>query len=151
MLFHHYKINIIPKLFFSYVNGRLKGSEITCMHCPYFIALGEHTGVTMADLSRSVHCDKSNTSRILKELAQSGYAEIVEDETDRRVKRIFLTDKGQQYLKIIKDIMEEWNQILFCGISKKERQQVDAIVDKIILNAKEATNNYRDEAEDTNV
>lgn len=150
MLLKHYKINIIPKLFFSYVNGRLKDTVVTGMHCPYFMALFDHPGVTMAELSRHVHLDKSNTSRVVKELEENGFIIIEEDSSDRRIKRIYMTDKGQQYYKTIDNIMQEWNNALFKGITDEEKKLIDAIVDKIILNASEASKSYRDEAEDNN-
>jgi DNA-binding MarR family transcriptional regulator len=150
MIFRHYKINIIPKLFFSYVNGRLKDTEVTGMHCPYFLALGEHPGVTMAELSRHVHLDKSNTSRILKELEGNAFIRIEEDTSDGRIKRIYMTDKGQQYYQMIDNIMKEWNKALFKDITEEEKKIIDAIVDKIILNARDASKSYRDEAEDNN-
>ena len=46
--------------------------------------------------------------------------------------------------------MQEWNNSLFKGITEEEKNFIDAIVDKIILNASEASKSYRDEAEDNN-
>ena len=53
-------------------------------------------GLSPSRLSQLMFCDKSNITRLLQGLEADGYVMRHAHESDARVQRLFLTDKGQQ-------------------------------------------------------
>lgn len=130
-----YRINLIPKLFFSYINERLKETKISGMYCPYIIALGSNQGINMAEITRCVHLDKANTSRMIGELEKLDIVKVKESNEDRRMKIVYLTEEGLGYLELIKRIKKEWESSLFAEFNEEELKQVESISAKLVNNA----------------
>ncbi len=134
-MFLNYKIKLLPKLFHSFMSEKLQDSKITKVYLPYLIHLKHREGLTMAELTKSVHLDKANTSRVLNELSEIGLVIIRDSDTDKRMKEIYLTDEGSRYVDIIASYMDEWEREIFMGVSDEEREILNAVIDKIIDNA----------------
>lgn len=139
-MFKDLQMHTIPKLFYSYINERLKGSLISGMYCPYLYMLNNNEGQTMAELSRCVHMDKANTSRIIHELKKNGLVRIGVSERDKRFKKIYLTELGQEYVKTIETIRDEWESQLFHNIDDEDKVRLKEILSKIIINANSIVN-----------
>lgn len=56
--------------------------------------LARNEGMKQADLARNAHVRPSSVSEVLERLEKSGLIERRRDQKDRRVLRVYLTDKG---------------------------------------------------------
>ena len=59
----------------------------------YFI--GRHPGLSVSELLRMLGITKQSLSRVLKELSEAGFVDIVEAPADRRRRQLTLSDAGQ--------------------------------------------------------
>jgi DNA-binding MarR family transcriptional regulator len=64
-------------------------------HMGLLVDLWRKDGLRQQDLAISVIKDKANITRLLDHLASVGLIERLPDEQDKRIKRIFLTERGR--------------------------------------------------------
>lgn len=150
-MFHNTKMYLLPKLFHAYVNEKLKDSKLSSMYFPYMIMLLDKKGLTMTEMSNIGHMDKSNTSRVVNELINLKLVKMEFMDTDKRVKMIKLTSEGEKYVNEFIIIRDEWNTILFQGISSEERIIIDKFLDRIVDNASIAINKIKTIKEELDV
>jgi DNA-binding MarR family transcriptional regulator len=75
--------------------------------------IGEHMEITSAA-----------ASQIIERLVQSGLVERTEDQEDRRVRHVNLTEKGCLAVKAAMDLRFQWVEELAHNLSNEERQVV---------------------------
>jgi anaerobic ribonucleoside-triphosphate reductase activating protein len=73
----------------------------------FLLYINEHKGVTMQDVTNATRVDKGTTTKSVTRLIDQGYVQAKQDENDKRVKRLYTTDKVS---KIVNDIYEYRNQ-----------------------------------------
>jgi len=87
--------------------------------------IGEHLGVTSAA-----------ASQMLDRLVEQGLVVRTEDHEDRRVKRIELTDKGQQVLEAGIQARESWMDSLAGVLDASEKQAIASALKLMIAKMK---------------
>ena len=70
-------------------------------------------------------------SKSLKKLVESGYVNRHEHETDTRAKRVTLTKKGKDKVRILVPIVEGIDSHFFGKTSQKEQQSLIQILSKL--------------------
>lgn len=95
-----------------------KGSSVT--------GLGEHLGVTSAA-----------ASQMLEHLVQQGLISRAEDPSDRRVKQLSLTEKGQKILQESIHARQAWLDELASGLLESEKLQVRTALKILIAKVKQ--------------
>jgi DNA-binding MarR family transcriptional regulator len=83
--------------------------------------VGEELGVTSAA-----------ASQMLERLVQLRLVLRTEDPTDRRVKRLVLTDKGQRTIQEVVQARQRWLDDLMHSLSNSEKEQITAALNLLI-------------------
>lgn len=79
---------------------------------PRFYAMlhiSEEPGLSSSDLSNRLLCDKSNVTRIVKGLENSGLVDRHPHETDGRTIRLYLTQEGQNICEQVQTAHKNYN------------------------------------------
>lgn len=79
---------------------------------------------TVKELAALVGRSVSRTSRIVDGLVRRGLAERYEDEADRRVRRIRLSDGGAAVLRRIREVRVDAQMALWSRLTEEEREVV---------------------------
>lgn len=75
-------------------DGVLTPCGLSPRHAPYLLKLRKRPeGMTCAELSREVHFDKANTTRVVRDLVAAG---VAGKEEGGRSCRIYLTERGER-------------------------------------------------------
>ncbi len=69
-------------------------SQIRLLHI-----LSHHDGEPMKFFGDKMHVSKSNLTKLVEAICEEGYAKRIHDETDRRIVRLKLTEKGRSKMK----------------------------------------------------
>ncbi|HSH04425.1 MAG TPA: MarR family transcriptional regulator [Anaerolineae bacterium] len=75
--------------------------------------LGNQPGMSLRELSEQMLCDKSNITRIIKGMVSEKLVKRQPHESDGRMLRIYLTDKGREIRETVMALHNEYNQIRF--------------------------------------
>lgn len=95
-----------------------------------------HDGASQKDISRECIIDKSTVTSLLKRMEN---LDLIRKETrpeDQRGVAIFLTDKGWEKAKRIRQVIYGTDDAMWQGIPEEEKQQFMRTFHKIIANQK---------------
>ena len=136
-------INVISRCGNMYRNERLKETDLGTAHHTYLFTICRNPGISQEKLARMIYINKSNVTRNLAVLEKNGYIERRPSEQDKRVMLVYPTQKAQDTLPLLREIMRDWNDIVAADLSEEELEQLRAILARI---AERATG-YADEIE----
>jgi DNA-binding MarR family transcriptional regulator len=94
--------------------------------------LGEQPGVSQSELAEMLEVERATAGRLIDKLEENGWLERRPDKGDRRINRIYLTEKGGSVHDIIGPIAEAMVEEELSGLSKKERE----VLTDLLLNVK---------------
>ncbi len=92
--------------------------------------LSRHTraGMLQTELARDLDVGKVTVGGLIDRLEASGYVVRQPDATDRRAKRIQITDQGRAVLKQMVSVGRELNQIILAGLSPADIEIAEQIL-----------------------
>ena len=94
--------------------------------------------VPIKTLCEKTRLDKSTLTGIIDRLERDGYIERKPSQTDKRSALICLTGKEQEFAKHIQKVSNQMNKIFYKGFSDEEIMQFDSMLERILVNCKEA-------------
>lgn len=136
-------INVISRCGNMYRSERLKGTDLGTAHHTYLFTICRNPGISQERLARMIYINKSNVTRNLAVLEKNGYIERRPAEHDKRVMLVYPTQKAEDTLPLLRQIMRDWNDLVAADLSEEELEQLRAILSRI---AERATG-YADEIE----
>jgi len=103
----------------------------------------ENPGFNQIDLSNILKVDKTTTTKVIQKLIEEGYVTKERDKVDKRMWRLFPTEKAQNIYPII--IGEENRNIRECFTNFTEHQKkvVYELVKKMRMNSEEDWNKLK--------
>jgi|APSaa5957512622_1039677.scaffolds.fasta_scaffold190051_1 MarR family transcriptional regulator, transcriptional regulator for hemolysin len=113
---------------------RKQGIDITPNHWVILYRLVEEEGLTQVEISKRTFKDTANITHILDLLVKKELVERVPVESDRRVFRIYLTDKSRSLMKTVPKIVASNLRAVTKGISKEEIETTKKVLEKMYAN-----------------
>lgn len=113
-------INILYRQFNLFLNHELSGVELNSTDLMYLGTLFIEDGFTQDDLAKDFCVDKAATARSMQNLEKKGIIIRKPDETDRRAKRVYLTDKAYKYKPLMESIQKKWMKICNTPMNDEE-------------------------------
>lgn len=92
--------------------------------------LAEEDGVTSGVLAEILDMRPSSVTEILNKLESRGEIRRQEDEQDKRIKRIYITEVGREKANLNKP--QERSEEFFAGLTDEEMQTLDQLLNKVI-------------------
>lgn len=90
----------------------------------------EEDGLTQGVLAELLDIRPSSLTEILNKLALRGEIERREDPNDKRIKQVFITEKGRVKAQPMKQ-KQERSEEFFSGLSEEEQRNLDQLLNKI--------------------
>lgn len=84
-------------------------------------------------LAAAIVIDRSNVGRSLKRLEERGYIRRVQDSTDKRSYRVFMTEKGFEQAKKVREVKRVIAKELCKNLSKKDAKTIVSILNNSIF------------------
>ena len=94
--------------------------------------------ITMGEFSNALSVPLSTATRIADWLVDHGYIQRSQDNDDRRVVRIALTDTGKELFKAIDRYIRQRMQQILSSLTAEERTILLTLVSKVVSGLKEA-------------
>jgi MarR family transcriptional regulator, transcriptional regulator for hemolysin len=86
--------------------------------------LSRHDGMTQTDLAGVLELGKAALGGLVDRLEAAEFLERRSDTTDRRVKRIYLTRKGTQMVKTMRQLSHEMSERILEGLGVDQRHEL---------------------------
>ena len=91
-----------------------------------------YEGISISELMRKLKVSKQSLNRVLKDLIKLEMVFFNKDETDTRIKHIFLNEKGKKIFKEIFEIQKKRIYNALLNSSSEEVINFDNVLKKII-------------------
>lgn len=136
------------ELLFALMNGRvssainkrlahdlkLAGLEITADQWSVLYSLWLNDGVTQKSIADSTFKDKPSITRLIDNLESMSLVERRSDPSDRRINKVYLTEKGKAVREDVRIVSLQTMQNVLHGLSEKEITQVQSLLKHIFRN-----------------
>lgn len=95
--------------------------------------VGDQPGVSQSELAELLEVEKASAGRLIDKLEEFGWLERRPDDSDRRIKRIYMTDLGRRIHGEVSPIAEAMVEEELSGLSRNERETLT----DLLLNVKQ--------------
>jgi len=97
------------------------------------LSRGGNDGMMQVDIARLMDVGKVTMGGLIDRLEASGHVERRPDATDRRVKRVFITEQGYEVIRLMIVVAKQINERILEGVSPEHEK----IVEDVLLRVKE--------------
>jgi MarR family transcriptional regulator, organic hydroperoxide resistance regulator len=90
-------------------------------------------GQSQAEIVKQLNISAPTVYNMVVRLSETGFVDIVKDENDARIMRVYLTDKG---LEIKSQVFEQWAKLeeqTFANLTEPEKMMFAMLLQKITL------------------
>lgn len=92
------------------------------------LSRGGNNGMTQVDLARLMEVGKVTVGGLVDRLEASGQVERRADATDRRAKRVFITDQGYEVIRLMIEVSAEVNQRILSDCTAEEIEVCERVL-----------------------
>ena len=124
-------INVISRCGNMYRTERLKQTDLGTAHHTYLFTICRNPGISQEKLSKMIYINKSNVTRNLAVLEKNGYIERRPSEIDKRVMLVYPTQKAQDTLPLLREIMHDWNDLVAADFTEEELELLRSMLARI--------------------
>ena len=96
--------------------------------------LREHGDCSQRDLADFLGISPASIATSIKRMSKAGLIERTEDEKDRRINRLRLTEKGKEVFLAGKEECDRIDSVMFSGFSEKEIADFSDMLSRIAKN-----------------
>jgi DNA-binding MarR family transcriptional regulator len=129
-----YRVKLLSQLLGRHFQEMLDPHGLTPFHWLVLCCLWEQDGLPTSHLGDRL-CQVGGTlTGVIDRMEERGLVRRERDPQDRRVLRIWLTDSGRQFEKILPSLSAELRERALKGLSQAERQLFSEWIDRMIAN-----------------
>lgn len=130
-----------------YFNERLAPYHLGAGQQFFLSRIAKMPGVSMAELAQIGTFDNGTVTRAARRLAEEGYIRVECDADDKRVRRLYLTEKGEALIEPLAQMREEWFEAVTSGFTDEEKAQTGALLARLAGNARDYVQAMQDKGE----
>lgn len=122
-----------------YREHQLLDTGLAGCQTPYLLPLYQHPGLTQEELARELNVNKSSVARQLPILEEKGYVRREADPDDKRVVRVYPTQKTLNLEERMFVVLRNWSAFLTQGFTDEERELLSRLMARIAHRAESYT------------
>ncbi|WP_286924060.1 MULTISPECIES: MarR family winged helix-turn-helix transcriptional regulator [Lysinibacillus] len=128
------EIGMIARALDSISNIEFKELDLTKGQYLYLVRICENPGIIQEKLAEMIKVDRTTAARAIKQLEVHGFVEKKGDEHNKKIKKLFPTDKGKQVFPFIKRENDHSNRVALAGLSESEGEVLFQLLQKVRKN-----------------
>lgn len=110
------------------VSKELKKLGLSVPKYGVILQLYDHETLPLTELSKLIFCGNSNLTALVDRMERDGLVERVNHGTDRRIKEIYLTEKGRELApKVISEYRPFLHKMMSCLVHDEQRVLKDLL------------------------
>ena len=128
------EIGMIARALDSIANIEFKEYDLTRGQYLYLIRICENPGIIQEKLADMIKVDRTTAARAIKKLEANGFIEKRADAANRKIKRIFPTEKGKAISPNISRENEHSERVALQGLSEEEATVLSGLLQTVRKN-----------------
>ena len=128
------EIGIIARALDSISNIEFKEHDLTKGQYLYLVRICENPGMIQEKLAEMIKVDRTTAARAIKKLEINGFIEKKEDKHNKKIKKLFPTEKGKSIYPFIKRENDYSNTVALEGLSEREVETISDLLQRVRKN-----------------
>ncbi|MCG3419822.1 MarR family winged helix-turn-helix transcriptional regulator [Oceanobacillus jordanicus] len=128
------EIGMIARALDSISNIEFKEYDLTKGQYLYIVRICENPGIIQEKLAELIKVDRTTAARAIKKLEINGFIEKKIDHQNKKIKKLFPTDKGQSVYPYIKRENDYSNNIALGGFLEDEEETIFHLLQRMRKN-----------------
>lgn len=128
-------ISILQRLNNMFYANRLSSFQIGCGQQFFLLQIFKKPGMSLHELASFGHYDKATATRAVKKLEEEGYVVTEMAQEDKRIRRIYVTEKATAVVGKTLESVNDWADIILKGFTNEERDAAEQMLIRMACNA----------------
>jgi DNA-binding MarR family transcriptional regulator len=128
------EIGMIARALDSISNIEFKEYNLTKGQYLYLVRICENPGIIQEKLAEMIKVDRTTAARAIKKLEMNGFIKKMDDDHNKKIKKLFPTEKGKDVFPVIKRENDHSNSVALAGFSEKEAETIFHLLQRIRKN-----------------
>lgn len=128
------EIGMIARALDSISNIEFKEYELTKGQYLYLVRVCENPGIIQEKVAEMIKVDRTTAARAIQKLEMNGFIEKKEDQHNKKIKKLFPTEKGKTVYPFIKSENDYSNTVALEGFSEREVETILDLLQKVRKN-----------------
>jgi DNA-binding MarR family transcriptional regulator len=128
------EIGMIARALDSISNIEFKEYDLTKGQYLYLVRICENPGIIQEKLAEMIKVDRTTAARAIKKLEMNGFIEKKDDQHNKKIKKLFPTEKGKNVYPFIKNENEYSNTVALEGFSESEVETIQHLLQRVRKN-----------------
>lgn len=128
------EIGMIARALDSISNIEFKEFDLTKGQYLYLVRICEHPGIIQEKLAGMIKVDRTTAARAIKKLEQQGLIEKKDAEDNKKIKKLYPTEKGMEIYPFLQREGEHSNKVALAGFSEEEAEMIFTLLHRVRKN-----------------
>ncbi|WP_445492559.1 MarR family winged helix-turn-helix transcriptional regulator [Niallia sp. 03133] len=128
------EIGMIARALDSISNIEFKEYDLTKGQYLYLVRICENPGIIQEKLAEMIKVDRTTAARAIKKLEMNGFIEKKGDKHNKKIKKLFPTEKGKNVYPFIKRENDYSNIVALDGFSEREVETIFNLLQRVRKN-----------------
>jgi DNA-binding MarR family transcriptional regulator len=128
------EMGMIARALDSISNIEFKEFELTKGQYLYLVRICENPGIIQEKVAEMIKVDRTTAARAIKKLEMNGFIEKKDDQHNKKINRLFPTEKGEKVYPFIKRENDYSNTVALEGFSEKEVDTIFNLLQRVRKN-----------------
>lgn len=125
------EMGMIARALDSISNIEFMEYDLTKGQYLYLVRICEKPGIIQEKLAEMIKVDRSTAARAIKKLEMNGFIEKKEDQHNKKIKKLFPTEKGNHVYPFIKRENDYSNKVALEGLSDEEVETIFNLLQRV--------------------
>jgi DNA-binding MarR family transcriptional regulator len=128
------EIGMIARALDSISNIEFKEFELTKGQYLYLVRICENPGIIQEKVAELIKVDRTTAARAIQKLEMNGFIEKKDDPHNKKIKKLFPTEKGKNVYPFIKSENDYSNSVALEGFSEEEVDTIFNLLQRVRKN-----------------
>ncbi|AUO08811.1 MarR family transcriptional regulator [Paenibacillus sp. lzh-N1] len=128
------EIGMIARALDSISNIEFKEYDLTKGQYLYLVRICENPGIIQEKLAEMIKVDRTTASRAIQKLVINGFIEKKEDRHNKKINKLFPTEKGNNVYPFIKREHDYSDNVALAGFSESEVNTIFNLLQRVRKN-----------------
>ncbi|MDQ0970333.1 DNA-binding MarR family transcriptional regulator [Neobacillus niacini] len=128
------EIGMIARALDSISNIEFKEFELTKGQYLYLVRICENPGIIQEKVAELIKVDRTTAARAIQKLELNGFIEKKDDQHNKKIKKLFPTEKGKNVYPFIKSENDYSNSVALEGFTEEEVDTIFNLLQRVRKN-----------------